>query len=238
MRLNASLFLVLCVTVTAFSQGSTQSMRISGFVRDFENRPIDSANVMLLNRSFQPVAQSTTDFAGHYSVLVDRAGYHALIAVKTSEYAKSRLEYWAWNIPPAESLSINPRYHRLEVYGMNAFSVQGSGSRTVFVFFRPMSLTRSIQWQSLHDSAGTAMETISPRLSVKDVVVAIDGEPSAILDLTEVREKTKTGFMRGYLMQCALSEKKKSAGVSRIVVTVTDSENHDVGEALLFWNRE
>jgi hypothetical protein len=191
-----------------------------------------------MDRSFQPVAQALSDSSGHYILRVEKNTYHALMAIKMSDYGKSRLEYWAWQIPAAESLFVNPRYHRLEVYGVNAFSVQGSGSRSVFVYFRPMGLTRHKMWESLHDTAGAQMRMIGPALTTKDINVTIDGQPSTILCLTELNEKAKVGSMRAYLMQCALPETKKSNYVSRIDVTAVDPENHDTGEALLFWTNE
>ena len=238
MRMISFLFLVVQACNPLFGQVNRTTMCISGFVKDFEARPIDSANVMLLDRSFQPVAQALADSTGYYVLRVDKKTYSALVAIKMSDYGKSRIEYWAWKIPASESLAVNPRYHRLEVYGVNAFSVQGSGSRSVLVYFRPMSLTRHKTWESLHDTTGAQMGMIGSALTSKDITVTIDGEPSSILCLTEVSERVKVGSMRAYLMQCALPETKKSGDISRINVTVIDPENRDTGEALLFWTKE
>ena len=230
------LFPLVFASVGVTAQAIHNPMVVSGYVRDFEGRAIDSANVLLQDRSFNPIAQAVTDSTGHYSIKAEKRDYYALVAIRMSDYIKSRLEYWAWKIPPADSLSINPRYHRLEVYGINAFVVQGSGSRSVFIYFRPMSLTRQGKWQALHDTAGTQMHVICPSLTAKDIDVTIDGHASNILDLSEVKEKTKTGFMRGYFVQCALPEAKRLGTPSRIVITVTDPENRDKGEGMLFWS--
>ncbi len=138
MRMMLCLFLLVFGSTCVTAQAIQNPMVISGYVRDFEGRAIDSANVLLQDRSFNPVAQAVTDTTGHYTIKAEKKDYYALVAIRMSDYVKSRLEYWAWKIPPADTLSINPRYHRLEVYGMNAFTVQGSGSRSVFVYFRPM----------------------------------------------------------------------------------------------------
>jgi hypothetical protein len=236
MRMITCLLLLLVLSVGATAQAIQHPMIISGYVRDFEGRPIDSASVLLQDRSFNPVAQVVTDTTGHYSIKAEKQEYYALVAIRMSDYAKSRLEYWAWKIPPADTLSINPRYHRLEVYGMNAFAVQGSGSRSVFIYFRPMSLTRQRRWQSLLDTAGRQMNLICSSLTAKDIAVTIDGHTSNILDLSEVKEKTKTGFMRGYFVQCALPNTQPLGLPARIVVTVADPENHDMGEGTLFWS--
>jgi len=236
MRISLCLFLLVFVNAGVTAQAIHYPMVISGYVKDFEGRPIDSANVLLQDRSFNPIAQAVTDITGHYLIKVEKRDYYALVAIRMRDYVKSRLEYWAWKIPPADSLSINPRYHRLEVYGINAFAVQGSGSRSVFIYFRPMSLTRQGKWQSLHDTAGTQMHVMCPSLAAKDIEVTIDDQASKILDLSEVKEKTKTGFMRGYFIQCALPETKKLGTPSRIVITVTDPETRDKGEGMLFWS--
>ncbi|MBN1398701.1 MAG: carboxypeptidase regulatory-like domain-containing protein [Bacteroidetes bacterium] len=238
MRIILFFFFVLQTYISAFGQVSPKTMHISGFVKDFNERPIDSADVFLLNRFFKPVVQTLTDSTGYYILRFQEDAYHALAAIKMSDYGKSRVEYWAWRVPAVDSLTVNPRYHRLEVYGVNAFSVQGSGSRSVFIYFRPMSLTRYKKWESLHDTTGAQMEIIGPALTAKDITVTIDGQPSDILDITELKEKAKSGSMRAYLMQCTLPEMKKLNHNARIVVIVTDPENQDKGEALLFWQVE
>ncbi|HTY38204.1 MAG TPA: carboxypeptidase-like regulatory domain-containing protein [Bacteroidota bacterium] len=236
MRVILCLISLCLVSVGLNAQVVKNPMVISGYVRDFDDHPLDSANVLLQDRTFNPVAQTVTDSTGHYVIRAEKRDYMALLAIRMSDYAKSRLEYWAWNIPPADTLMINPRYHRLEVYGLNAFAVQGSGSRSVFIYFRPMSLTRQAKWLALHDTAGTQLSAVCSALAPKDISVTIDGRVSKILDLDEVKETTKTGFMRGYLIQCALPESRPTGGPSRIVLTVTDPENSDKGEGLLFWS--
>jgi hypothetical protein len=231
-----NLLLVVSVSAIASAQVHQKPMVISGFVRDFQGRVIDSANVVLQNRMFQPVAQTVTDKMGYYSLKVEKRDYNSLLAIRMSDYGKTRLEFWAWKIPPADSLLIDPRYHRLEVYGLNAFVVQGSGSRSIFVYFRPMSLTRYAEWQSLHDTTGSEMRVIGPTLATKDIAVTIDGQVSNILDLCEVKEKAKVGFMRGYFIQCTLPNSKPRDTTSRIVIAVTDPENQDKGEGMLFWS--
>ena len=99
-----------------------------------------------------------------------------------------------------------------------------------------MSLTRQKEWQSLRDTAGTQMHVMCSTLTAKDIAVTIDGQVSRIFDLSEVKEKTRTGFMRGYFIQCALPETKRLGTPSRIVITVTDPENQDKGEGMLFWS--
>jgi len=236
MRTILCSLLLLVINGAVDAQTIRNPMIISGIVRDFEGRPIDSATVMLDDRSFTPVAQAVTDSTGGFSMKVEKKRYYALAAIRLGDYVKSRLEYWAWNILPADSLTINPCYHRLEVYGMNAFVVQGAGRHVVFVYFRPMSLTRQKEWASLHDTAGAQMQVMCPILSAKDIAVTIDDHPSNIVDLSEVKEEKQTGFMRGYLVQCSLPQTKRPGPPSRIVLTVIDPENHDKGEGMLFWS--
>ena len=53
-----------------------------------------------------------------------------------------RLEFWAWNIIADTDLTINPRYHKLELYGTTVFEEYG-GRPELLVYFRPMSVTKN-----------------------------------------------------------------------------------------------
>lgn len=57
-----------------------------------------------------------------------------------------RLEFWAWNFIADRDTTLNIRYHRMEVYGLRIFHIPG-GMPTYQIYVRPMSLTRTLQWQ-------------------------------------------------------------------------------------------
>ena len=77
----------------------------------------------------------------------------AMYVLKPKEYPRRnavppkdmRLEYWAWNVIADRDLVINPQYYRLELYGLTAFRIQGSGSG-LMVCVRPMCLGKLLKY--------------------------------------------------------------------------------------------
>ena len=63
-----------------------------------------------------------------------------------------RLEFWAWNFIADRDTTLNIRYHRMEVYGLRIFHIPG-GMPTYQIYVRPMSLTRTLQWQKEEKSS-------------------------------------------------------------------------------------
>ena len=130
-----------------------QSVKISGHVTDFEGKPISHCAVMLMDKRFHAVDSVSTDSAGYYLINNVKAGrYMALTAVRWDEYVRfsklpeqdRRLEFWAWNIMADKDLTINPRYHRLELYGTTAFCP--TGTKALMVYTRPMSATEAMKY--------------------------------------------------------------------------------------------
>ncbi|BDD04591.1 carboxypeptidase-like regulatory domain-containing protein [Aureibacter tunicatorum] len=140
---------------SAFSQG-VQEFEVKGKVTDFEGTPIDSALVSLYYSDFSPAYTVYSDQDGNYKLTgVKKGTYLAMYVLRPEEYPRRnavapedmRLEFWAWNVIVDENLTINPRYHRLELYGLNAFTVNGGGSR-LWLYVRPMSLGKLIKYES------------------------------------------------------------------------------------------
>lgn len=112
---------------------------ISGAVTDFEGRPIEGAQILLKDDRFRDAASTHSDAAGRYVLNPPKGRYTALLAVK--DYQTKHLEYWAWNVPADRDLEVNPRFDRLELYGVQAWRPPGAYP-SVQIYFRPMSLTR------------------------------------------------------------------------------------------------
>lgn len=147
-----SLLLFLCIWGTnLFSQNGT-TITISGQVTDFEGNPIDSSIVQLKHKDFTTAYETYSDEKGYYSLEnVEKGQYVAMFAMRLKEYPRTnavseeemRLEFWAWNIIADKDLQINPRYHRLELYGFQVFEVFG-GAPYLMAYVRPMSLSKYI----------------------------------------------------------------------------------------------
>ena len=215
------------------------TVRISGRVMDFQNRPIEGASVELKNARFDTVAKAVSGKDGGYSLSAPQGTYMALTAVK--DYQTRFLEYWAWSVPADRDLEINPRFDRLEVYAINAWRPQG-GYPSYQIYFRPMSLTRVtkrvMEAGGMENLGKLPHLDIAPELAAKDIVVTIDGQTVKILQVSKVREAAGPNQdMTGYVVQTDLPEKKPAGDTSLITITLTDVETGEMGEGSLFLKR-
>jgi len=213
------------------------TVKITGRVTDFKGRPVEGAAVELKNSRFENAAEGVSDKDGRYALTVPRGTYMALAAVK--DYQVKSLEYWAWNVPAEQDLEINPRFDRLEVYGINAWRPQG-GYPSYQIYFRPMSLTRTIK--AVQDAGGMdnlgklKVIDIAPGLTADDIQVAIDGQPVRVLQLNKVREVSGPNqYLFGYLIQVPLPEKNPGTESFPITITLTDRATGEKGEGCLYF---
>ena len=224
------LFVLMVCPLLIF--GQTDKVKIYGTVSDYEGNPIDSANVMLLDQSFQPLHQSVSDENGNYSMEVPKGNYYAMAVLNRNHYGKTRLEYWAWSVPAQEDIQINPRYHKMEVYALNAFRPQGAHP-SYMIYFRPMSLTKS-----LNSSGNKKDMDVTPDLEKSEIKVEINDENVDIYTIQKVKEyvEKKSGesdFVYGYIIQTSLPENFED-NYQRFRVVVKDKETGDKGEATYY----
>jgi hypothetical protein len=215
--------------VSLFSSAQNEKVKIQGTVTDYEGNPIDSANVILLDPSFRkPIAQGISDENGHYKLEVPKGNYYGMAVVNMNHYGKTRLEYWAWNIPAQKDMEINPKYHKLEVYALNAFRPQGAYPSYI-VYFRPMSLSKSKE---------NPNGDLAPDLEKSEIDVEINGENVEIYSIQKVKEYNKNrdgevDYMTGYMLQIALPENFRD-DAQHFRVVLKDEETGDKGEATYY----
>jgi hypothetical protein len=233
-----SLFLLgICLSASAAGAGGTdKQVRITGRVTDFADRPIAGASIGLKDSGFRNVAETTTGSDGRYALSAAKGNYTALTAVK--DYQTKFLEYWAWNVPAAGDLEINPRFDRLEVYAVNAWQPQGAYP-SYQIYFRPMILTKVMS----KVTAAGGMEkfsklprmNIAPDLGAADIAVSIDGQAVGVLKVNKVLESVGPGQdMIGYVVQAELPKRRAAGSYSVITITLTDHETGEKGEGCLF----
>lgn len=149
MKKNVLVLFLFSIFLYAKAQ---ETVTISGRVTDFEGNPVDSSAVLLRYPDSTDAYATHTDKNGFYTLNnIKKGKYQSLFAMRWKEYPRSnaveekdmRLEFWGWNIIADRDLIINPRYHRLEVYGTTAFRSYG-GYPGFFIYFRPMSTTKYI----------------------------------------------------------------------------------------------
>lgn len=214
---------LICVAVPAVAGQHV----ISGTVRDFEGRPIAGATVELKASSFQTLFSAVSDADGHYALKADDGQYIALTAIRQGDYQKKALEYWAWNVPLHADMSLDIRYHRMEIYGVNVFNVQGAGPG-LFVYFRPMSLLRCVGKDLTKDA------DIAPMPEDLDLTIEVNGKPVQIDSRERVVEQNAgTPAMYGYLVHFTPETLKAEGNLIRIVGK--DKKTGDQGEGVVFW---
>lgn len=170
-----SVGLTLIVIILFSGLKAQENVRLYGQVADFEGYPIDSVSIRLKNKQFENVYETLTDKDGRFSLLVKKDNYYCLYAIKLSDYKKTKLEYWAWNIPMFNDLEINPQYNNMEIYGINAFEPQVTPHETYMIYFRPMSLKKGNEIVEKGDTIDMAPERIIPdELNVK--INGVDAE--------------------------------------------------------------
>ncbi len=219
------------------SKPASDTVRVFGRVTDFAGRPIEGAAVELKNARFDNVAQALSDKDGRYSLAVAKGVYMALTAVK--DYRVKSLEYWAWTVPAEKDLEINPRFDRLEVYGLNAWSVQG-GYPSLMIYFRPMSLVRTGRLVAgaggMEKLGELPVLDIAPELEPGDIQVLIDGQPVKVLQAGRIREASgPSQHMFGYVIQVPWPDRKPAADIFPVTVTITDRATGEKGEGCLFY---
>lgn len=235
-------WLVVFFLLTISSSGlfAQDSVRIYGHVTDFSDYPIDSVTVRVKNKSFENLYETITDKNGYYSLTVLKNTYASIYAIKLNDYGKTKLEYWAWNIPVYNDLEINPKYERMEMYGMNAFEPQVSPFETYMVYFRPMSLTKALEFQEKNnnnDAEHTAVAemntiNIAPNsVSEDELRVFINDLESEVVDINKVTEFARGTRMYGYIIQIRKPEYalKRDPEYDKISVILHSKETDEYG---------
>ena len=250
--MNTPKKIILLFTVLIISNSFSQdTVRLYGKVTDFNNNPVDSASVWLKNKIngisikdkrklFDNAYETFTDKNGNFSIEVEKGTYYCLYAIKESDYGKTKLEYWAWNLPIYDDLEINPQYDRLEVYGMNAFEPQTGPFETYQVFFRPMSLTKALKLPKIITSE---IIDIAPKIITKeDLKVQINGVDVKILSLNRVKEYSRKKYMYAYFLQIlkpkagnvGIPKSEMVKGYDKISITLHSKETNEKGKGEYF----
>ncbi|WP_295938052.1 carboxypeptidase-like regulatory domain-containing protein [uncultured Alistipes sp.] len=204
----------------ALNAGAQETITISGRVTDFDGKPIDRCEVKVLYSNFTIAYSVYSDGDGYYSIPdVAKGKYMAIYALRPEEYPRElkvapddmRLEFWAWNVIADRDLTINPRYHRLELYGTTVFK-QNGGYPVMMVYTRPMSLGRVLSYgEALYkdkQKAEAEQTDISAEPDQIDFKVYADDVPVEIRSVQPVEEYTGGGRQMAYLLYVDMPERK------------------------------
>ncbi|MDL2262156.1 carboxypeptidase-like regulatory domain-containing protein [Bacteroidales bacterium OttesenSCG-928-I21] len=244
--MRTTILTMISILSINFSIAQNQDIiTISGKVTDFYENPIDSSTIQLLHRDFSVAYETYSDKNGNYTLKdIPKGVYMAMFAMRTKEYPtqnavfkdKMRLEYWAWNVIADKDLTISPRYDRLELYGTTVFEIYG-GYSGLFIYFRPMSLTKYIA--SFLDENKTDNKNID--ISVKpenlDIEIYADDELLKINSIQTIQEYTgENGIpMIGYIVQVDMPKTKSENSYTIIKIVGENKEYGEKGENIYFY---
>ncbi len=252
--MRKSIILILTTILTfqfCYSQNiESANIEISGQVTDFEGNPIDSAVVELLHADFSRAYSTYSDNQGNYKLEgVKKGRYLAMYVLRPKEYPRKnavpkkdmRLEFWAWNVIADRDLTINPRYHRLELYGLNAFMPIGSGAG-IWLYVRPMSLGKLLEYDS---------EVYTDKSKIDEIVdinvypehfkaeAFVDDKPVPIKSIQKVVEIEGTenkAPVIGYLINIDFNITERPMKPFKIKLVGKNAELNEKGENVCFFD--
>lgn len=249
--IHKSFFLILAMMLVGRSYAQQkETVIISGVVTDFNNQPIDSSVVQIMDSRFTPIYQTYTDKNGAYSLEVKKGTYSAIFAMRLKEYPRMnavpepdmRLEFWGWNIVADRDLKINPRYDKLELYGTNVYAVIGAYNG-VFLYFRPMSLSKYLSYsKEIYLDKAKAEKTTDCSVKPEHLKVNVyaDDELLKINSIQSVQEFAGEANrpMTAYLIQ--LDAPKKATDRPYIIyrVEAENTEHGEKGENVYFYEKK
>jgi len=236
--------------------GQNEVYEISGKVTDFNGNAIDSATVKLMDEKFETLYETISDKEGNYSLMVKEGNYYCLYAIKLPDYRVSKLEYWNWNVPVHQNMTINPQYDKMEIYGVNVFEPQVTPQETYMIYFRPMSLRKSLQLVSdqhiekklfkeakrteeLLDNSNKLINISPDSIKMDELKIEINGIKSEIVSINKISEYARGFQMYSFCVQ-VLKPKQNNELKSEydlISITLNSVETGEIGKGETFVKR-
>ena len=215
-----------CMSAAATAAGPDIHI-LKGTVTDFEGKPIAGATIEVKDTAFEAAFSTKSDAAGHYSLKVEDGLYESITCIRMEDYGKTNLEFWAWNVPVHADMTLDMRYDKLEVYGVNAFRVQGAQPGTM-IYFRPMTFSRYPGYMEKGEPLGPSPEEL-------DLTITVNGKHAKINAVQPVQEFAgDKPPLTAYLVHIERTGAEKP-DVDTIHIVAKDKAFGDTGEAYYFW---
>lgn len=250
------IIMALMVFSLLLSCKQNKTFVISGTVSDFNGQAIDSATVYLKNKSFENLYEALSDENGQYSMEVAEGDYYCLYAIKLPDYRVRALEYWTWNVPVHENLTINPQYDKMEIYGINVFEPQVGPFETYMIYFRPMSLAKGFelvaqqnidkekfekakQAEKLLDRSAQVIDIAPDSISAEELHIEINGEKAEIVGITKMEEYARKSRIYAYVVQVIKPKANaENTEYDFVSLTLKSKETGEMGKAEAFVKRQ
>lgn len=233
---------VLSIVSSQAQNDKPNTITISGRVTDFEGNPIDSALVQLQHTDFSEIYSTYSDQDGNYIMKgVEKGVYSSMYVIRPKEYPKEnavpqddmRLEFWAWNVIADRDLVINPRYGRLELYGLNAYSINGGTG--LWLYVRPMSLGRYLNSMNEDPKAPVNMNVETEHFKAKVYIDDQEVEIRSIQSVEEISQTKNFTAVIGYLINLKYAISEESLNPLKIKVVGENTKLNEKGENVLFY---
>ncbi len=178
------------------------------------------------------------------------ARVYGVINVNGVGYRFDSLERWAWDYDLTRDREETFSIGRMEVYGMRAYHING-GPPTVFVSFRPTSLTRVLKFdadgngildesemKSLQAASKDSSTVLGPELRAENVKVWFDGQELPILRFDKVPEAQGGGMWQvNYILQIAPPDWKLLSGAWHEIKLEVSSQEELRGTKITDWGQ-
>ena len=199
---------------------------------------------MLYHPDYTPAYETLSAADGTYVLEnVEKGYYRALYALDLQKYPRvgavpedeMRLEYWAWNVVATQDLTINPRYHRLELYGTTVSKM--TGQKDFLIYFRPMSLAKTLQYENYRNKEQMEAANVDISVPLDQLKVEVFGNEEAleIRKITPVQELVESLEMTGYLLQVSVPEELRKTDLIAFRVVAEYLEKQEKGENICFF---
>lgn len=145
---------ILSFLVASLNAYTQETITIYRQAPNFEGIPIGRSIVRFQSLDFEDVAITYFDKKGFYKQEnLGKDKYMAMYVMRLKEYPhintvperNMRQKSWALDIIADRGLTINPHCQKLELYGTAVF-MSLEAYPGLFIYFRPMSLTKSLSY--------------------------------------------------------------------------------------------
>jgi len=142
------------------------------------------------------------------------ARVYAILNANGGGYLFDSMERWAGTYDLTHDREDHFDIGRTEIYGLRAFDIIG-GPKTIYLFFRPSSLSRIMRFHGSEEGVLNADEkvrmvealksspiAIAPELTAQNVKVWFDDQPLAVAQLNQIPEFDDGAWQANYIVQC------------------------------------
>jgi hypothetical protein len=137
----------------------------------------------------------------------------------------------------------------MEVYGINVFEPQVGPYESYMLYFRPMSLTKSLGLRSketdrkkLEQGAAARHDTlnIAPlKITPDELTVRINDQDVKVIQIQKMIEVARGVSMYGYMIQLLKNkDEAKPTDIDKITIILHSKETNETGRADCFYEKE